>query len=148
MWTKLWTCLPNQIPFKVIYRISQRFGKNISITSFFWNFLEDISPFGGHWWPYFGLLPWVSKPGWIPLLAYFVTSVSPLVWHLITSWWPVWQLNHFDPHICAQTLVGLSPGCSMLLPHGKWLDRRSTDWAKQTRLVVWTFCYFTGQHNR
>ena len=35
------------------------------------------------------------------------SSDSPLVWHLLTSQWLVWQLSHFDPHTCVQALVGL-----------------------------------------
>ena len=27
-------------------------------------------------------------------------SDSHLVWHLLSSWWPAWQLSLFDPHTC------------------------------------------------
>ena len=39
-------------------------------------------------------------------------SDSPLLQHLLTSWWPAWQLNHFSIHILAptQALMGLESG--------------------------------------
>ena len=46
--------------------------------------------FVNFWW----CQPWVSKPGWIPRLACFITcpvhTLSPLVRYLLTSW------QHFD----------------------------------------------------
>ena len=35
------------------------------------------------------------------------SSDSPLVGHLLASWWPAWQLNYYDPCTCEQPLVGL-----------------------------------------
>ena len=69
--------------------------------SFFLNFFEGHqffcgttdTPFLDFWWH----LPWVSKPGLDPLtcilhcLHAMESSDSPLVWHLLTSWWPGWQ---------------------------------------------------------
>ena len=45
-------------------------------------------------------LLWVSKPEWatlFELVEVYMLHVpwdSPLVWHLPTSWWPVWQPSH------------------------------------------------------
>ena len=67
---------------------------------FFKIFLEDISPFCGatdtpvldFWWRF----PWVSKPGgplacMLSHLRVMNSWDSPLVRHLLTSWWPAWQ---------------------------------------------------------
>ena len=67
----------------------------INILIFFW---EDIIPFCGatytpvlnFWW----YLLWVLKPEWAAIFmlagAYvlYIPSDSPLLWHLLTSWWP------------------------------------------------------------
>ena len=50
---------------------------------------------------------------------------SPLVWHLLTSWWPAWQPSCSFPRNCDQTLMRLKTGiyhastatqCETLLP--------------------------------
>ena len=69
--------------------------------------------FGGHrsflwdyWYPYFGLLVMLvlgfkarvdSLAHVLPHLRTTDSSDSPLVWHLLTVWRSVWQLNLFDP---------------------------------------------------
>ena len=94
---------------------------------FFFKFLEDMSPFlWGHWYPCFGLL--VTSPlGFkarvgsalfelsrgIPVMLH-VPWDSPLVWHLLTSWWPAWQLSHLF-HIPARHWWDSKPGAIMPL---------------------------------
>ena len=44
------------------------------------------------WW----CLPWVSKPGCMfYCICTMDSSDSPLVQHMLPSWWPAWQLSHF-----------------------------------------------------
>ena len=70
--------------------------------SFFLKFFWRTSVFflWGHWYPFLHFwwhLPWVSESGLDPLtcilhcLHAMGSSDSPLVWHLLTSWWPGWQ---------------------------------------------------------
>ena len=69
--------------------------------------LEDLSPFVG---PLI-LLFWTSGGGGglgfkakvNPSLVWLCAVdplESPLVRHLLTSWWSAWQLSLFDPHTC------------------------------------------------
>ena len=48
------------------------------------------------------------------------SSDSPLVWHLLISWWPAWKLSIFDPHTCTRTGIGgtlnFSSFCEATLP--------------------------------
>ena len=97
--------------------------------------------FGEPFNPYFGLLV-VSNLGFkarvdsLACVLYQLCATdstdSLLVWHLLTSWQPAWQLNHFNPHTCEQALVGIES--SMLPPHSMSQDRRSADWATLVRL--------------
>ena len=62
----------------------------------------------GHWYPCFGLLemlPLFQGQGvflacMLCHLHVRVSSDSPLVWQLLTSWWPAWQLRFLDPRTC------------------------------------------------
>ena len=70
----------------------------------------------GHWYPCFVLLV-TSALGFKTRVDSFAcmlchlcaigSSDTPLVWHLLTSWYPAWWLSYFDPHTCIQVLVGL-----------------------------------------
>ena len=63
---------------------------NFGEHKFFMFYGAIDTPIFNFWW----CLPWVSRPRWIPSLAGFVAcmqqihSDSPLVQHLLTSWWP------------------------------------------------------------
>ena len=105
-------------------------------------FLEGKSFLLGHWYPCF----WTSGdvyPGFearietlICLLHYLHAMNSPhsyLMWHLLTSWWPVWQPSHFDPHTCIQALVGLDSGDKLADVLQHVIKQSSTDWAKPVR---------------
>ena len=105
---------------------------------FFSTFLDYTSPFYGatgdsvldFWW----CLPWVSKPGWIHLPAYFVVFVQwiPQIHLWWNTCWPLGSLDsswvYFDQcpctHICKHWW-GLSSGLCVLLPHRMWQDRHS-----------------------
>ena len=54
----------------------------------------------------------------LPRLCTMNSWDSPLVWHLLTSWWPAWQLVAFPTcYICS---TGRMPGIwSGELPHNK-----------------------------
>ena len=61
-----------------------------------------MSYFWGHWYPWLGRLFWISKPGWMPSLAGFVTCVQRILeiqlwcdtcWPLGSQ--PAWQQSHF-----------------------------------------------------
>ena len=95
--------------------------------------LEDISPFCEATetliLDFRCCLPCVSKPQWIPhvcrlhSLYALESSDSPLVQHLLTSWWQTWQLSHSNPRIWQ----GLSLGYIIRLPHSVRPGRCSTD---------------------
>ena len=98
----------------------------VFIFSFFLKFLEVTCPFCGatdtpvldFWW----CLPWVSKPGWNRLHAFLpvhYSSDSPLVRHLLTSWWPAWQPSQFDPHTCSRQTY---PQALVVLRSEPWLE--------------------------
>ena len=60
-----------------------------------------------HWYPCFGLLVMSAlgfkvrvDPSLACLLTAMDSSDSPVVWQLLTSWWPALQLSLFDPHVC------------------------------------------------
>ena len=83
------------------------------------HFGEQKSFWWGHWYPCSGLLVtfiWVGSliHAWQKCMCCYVCYVcawdSPLVQHLLTSWWPAWQLSHFLPCTCEQTLVGFETG--------------------------------------
>ena len=64
-------------------------------------------------WIFLWRLSWVSKPGWIPRLQNILprlhatdSSNSPLVWHLLTSWWTTLQPSLNDPRTCTRTSIG------------------------------------------
>ena len=109
------------------------------VFCFFFKFLEDICPFlWGHWYPCFGILVMsaqdlntrVDSPTCMLCCPCTMDcSDSPLVWHLLTSWWPAWQLSHFNPRTCEQALVG----SSVLLPHSM---RQNADWPVSAWLVI------------
>ena len=119
---------------------SKKFSMFSTISTFFIKFLEDISPFYGapdipvldFWW----LLPWVLKPGWIPLLVWSIACQQHIP--QIHPWCNTcWSLGgqHSSQAISIHTLVykhwwGWSPGLSMPLPYKMWQGKRSTDWAK------------------
>ena len=91
---------------------------------FFLKIVEDMSPFWGHWYPYFGLL--VMSPlgfkarvgsalfelsGGICVTLH-VPWDSPLVRHWSTSWWPAWQLSRLF-YIPARHWWDSKPGAIM-----------------------------------
>ena len=51
-------------------------------------FLGEQSFFWGCWYPFFGLLAMLQIA--------MDSSDSPLVWHLLTFWWPAWQPSCFS----------------------------------------------------
>ena len=61
-----------------------------------------------------------SLAGTLPCLITMDSPDSPLVWHLLTSWWPAWQLSLFDSHTCTcrQTLVGPEYGIECVASSG------------------------------
>ena len=79
-------------------------------------FLDNISPFCGPLIPLFwtsgsissGFQIHQSRQPYSCLVGAYMLHVpqdSPLVWHLPTSWWPVWQPSYSLP--CSQALVWL-----------------------------------------
>ena len=119
---------------------------------FFWHFLfknfflqdiSHISPFSGTtdtsfldiWWHLF----WVQSQSGQPYLHLVETYVlhvpwdSTLVWHLLTSWQPIWQLSRSLPHTCELALVRFETGT-----YGA-ADKCSTDWAMPAQLSFWHF---------
>ena len=62
------------------------------------------SPDLDFWWHLF----WVSKPEWPTLFTeaevMYIPWDLPLVWHLLTSWWPAWQPVAI-PDICVSAEV-------------------------------------------
>ena len=89
-----------------------------------------------HWYPRFGLLM-TSALGFKArvdsltcMLCHLHTMDSldsPLVPHLLTSWWVACTWAASIHVLVLEHWWGLSPGSSMLLPHNMW---RFTDWAK------------------
>ena len=94
-----------------------------------------ISPFCGatdtsvlkFWW----CLLWVSKPEWVlpysqlaEVYVMYITWDSPLVQHLLTSWWPAWQLSHSLPHT--------------------WADWKQWSIVPQTNTVLTKLCWCNG----
>ena len=78
----------------------------------------------GYWYPWFGLLvisPLVFKPQWIlqsiPYRQWYAQPQdSPLVWHLLTSWWSIWQPSLILIHVLANKHCwAFSPGLSVWL---------------------------------
>ena len=59
---------------------------------------------------------------------------SALVWHLRTSWWPPWQLNHSLPHIFEQALVGLETGICHAVAASRCETRQTLYLAMSARL--------------
>ena len=108
-----------------------------TVNFFIFKILQDIDPFFGATdapiLDFCWRLPW---PRVDPLTCMFrhlratESSNSPLVRHLLTSWWPAWQPSCSNP-CTVQALVGLESG----------MTRRSTDWAMPARLVSFLTSY-------
>ena len=120
---------------------------------------EGISPFcGATDIPVFGLLA-TSVLGFKARVDTFAcllcclhtmdSSDSPLVQHLLTSWWLVWQPSCFIYVLAYNHWWSLNLGSSVPLPHNMWQDRRSTDWATPAQLpyMIWQKSYVPYQHS-
>ena len=59
---------------------------------------------------------------------------SSLVQHLLTSWWPTWQLNCSLLHTCEQALMQLETGTYHIATHSRRPGKPSTDWTMPGRL--------------
>ena len=78
-------------------------------------YLQDISPFCG------------------AIHVLHIPWDSPLVWHLLTSWCPAWQLSHSLQHTREQALVGVKNGTYDAAAQSMKPGRCSTDWAMPAR---------------
>ena len=111
----------------------------------------------GHWYPCFGLL--VTSPlgfkarvgsalfelsGGVHVTLH-VPWDSPLVWHLLTSWWPAWQLSHLF-HIpasrwCDSKPVAIMPPLTVWDQAGQTLYRLSYPGSARGKLIVLIVIY-------
>ena len=71
-----------------------------------------------HWYPCFLVRGFKARVGSLTCVLHHLhmmdSSDSPLVWYLLTCWWPVWHLSHFIYILAYKHWWGSSPGSSML----------------------------------
>ena len=125
------------------------YGSDDSSFGFFPIFGGHKSFLWGHSYPCFGLL--VTSPAWFQrqsgqpyshLAEVYMLHIpwdSPLVWHLLTSWWSVWQLSQSLPHTSKQALVGLKTRTY----HAA--GECSTNWTMPAELTFGIFNYFRDE---
>ena len=62
---------------------------------------------------------------WWGCICYtFPERFISLVWHLLTSWWPVWQTSHSLLYTCKQVLVWLKTGIYHATGHSQYETRQ------------------------
>ena len=98
--------------------------KNLQL--FFFNFRRASVIFVGPLIPLFrttgNICPELQSQGGSPCLpasqlCTTKSSDSALLRHLLTSWWPAWQLSCSDPYTFKQALVGLESGIYATVTH-------------------------------
>ena len=80
---------------------------------------------------------------YVPYVLYVLWD-SPLVWHLLTSWWQAWQPSHSQPHTYEQAIggEGTSKPESIMPPLTVWHQAgRYSDWPMPTR-HIWILIFF------
>ena len=114
--------------YRIYYLWRQKDWAYVQMFCCFWRILEVLSPFCGatdtpvldFWWHLLGFKARVSRlihiRQWYTCYAF---PDSPLLWHLLTSWWPVWLPSYSLPHICEQALVGLETRTYRAATHSK-----------------------------
>ena len=93
----------------------------------------------GHWYPCFGLLVisvlgFKTRVDFLTCMLHHLQTMdsvdSPLVSHLVLSWWVAWHWAILIHILVFKHWWGSSWGSSMPLPRSVFQDRHSTDWAK------------------